>query len=150
MAEPHNISIELNDTSYVSLVNQNESSPMESDLFNTPLENSLLFVQEINDLTDPSADPQKSTSPTENSNPAKEVSDSGNLSTSNEEQAMDSPTTQENYTFKCVFCDQILTATDCPKLLECLHNTCINCLNNKLFDNDSTTERGKSVCPALS
>lgn len=55
-------------------------------------------------------------------------------SNSNEESNVESPTTGESYVYKCVFCERTLTAADNPKLLECLHNTCGSCINNKLFE----------------
>lgn len=57
---------------------------------------------------------------------------------------VESPTTGEAFTFKCVFCEQILTFSDGPKLLECLHNSCSNCISNKLYDQSiGVSARGK-------
>lgn len=47
---------------------------------------------------------------------------------------VESPTTRENFTFKCIFCDRILTANDNPKLLECLHNSCSSCIDSRLYE----------------
>ena len=71
--------------------------------------------------------------PEESKSEAKEVSDA------NEEQEhVESPTTGEAYTFKCVFCEQLLSANDDPKLLECLHNACGNCIGNKIYEHQET------------
>lgn len=137
MAES-NINIELNDTNFVPLINQNEGASVETELFNNQIDNTLLFDHEIPALAQNTEEVQKST--TAETSLTKEISNSG--SSSNEEHTVESPTTRQNYTFKCVFCDQILSAIDCPKLLECLHNSCINCLNNKLFENDGTSDKG--------
>lgn len=58
------------------------------------------------------------------------------------EEHVESPTTGEAYTFKCVFCGQLLTPNDNPKLLECLHNACGNCLGHKICE-ISDGEKGK-------
>lgn len=57
-----------------------------------------------------------------------------NSNESSEEQHVESPTTRESFTFKCIFCDRILTANDNPKLLECLHNSCSSCVDSRLYE----------------
>lgn len=37
---------------------------------------------------------------------------------------------------KCVWCSQLLTATDLPRLLECLHVCCTSCVTNKFSEID--------------
>lgn len=49
---------------------------------------------------------------------------------------LESPTTRESFTFKCVFCDRVLTAGDNPKLLECLHNSCSSCIDSRLYEHN--------------
>lgn len=59
---------------------------------------------------------------------------------SSEVQHVESPTaTAEGFAFKCVYCDHVLSASDNPKLLECLHNACMNCINGKLFENNESS-----------
>lgn len=60
----------------------------------------------------------------------------------NEDSNVESPTTGENYVFKCVFCDRVLSGGDVPKLLECLHNACGTCINNKLFEQNEGNAKG--------
>lgn len=62
---------------------------------------------------------------------------------STEEQHVESPTTRESFTFKCVFCDRVLNANDDPKLLECLHNSCSSCINSKLYEHNDGMATGK-------
>lgn len=57
-----------------------------------------------------------------------------NANESNDEQHVESPTTRETFTFRCIFCDRILTANDNPKLLECLHNSCSSCIDSRLYE----------------
>lgn len=57
-----------------------------------------------------------------------------NSNESSDEQHVESPTTRESFTFKCIFCDRILTANDNPKLLECLHNSCSSCVDSRLYE----------------
>lgn len=42
--------------------------------------------------------------------------------------------TEEGYIFKCVFCEITLTSKDRPKILECLHNACGACIDQKLLE----------------
>lgn len=49
-----------------------------------------------------------------------------------------SGTPNEVVATKCVFCSQVLTANDCPKLLECLHIACGQCVTTKFADVDRT------------
>ncbi|KAJ8913021.1 hypothetical protein NQ315_002036, partial [Exocentrus adspersus] len=67
--------------------------------------------------------------------------------TSNEEQHVESPTTGESFTFKCVFCDRVLNANDDPKLLECLHNSCSSCINSRLYEHHDGITTGQIECP---
>lgn len=62
-----------------------------------------------------------------------------------DENNVESPTTGENYVFRCVFCERVLSAAEAPKLLECLHNTCGSCINNKLFEQNEGNEKGEFV-----
>lgn len=59
-----------------------------------------------------------------------------------EERTTESPSTGESYIFKCVFCESTLNATDDPKLLECLHNACGTCVNNKLYEQNDGPIKG--------
>ncbi|KAJ8966872.1 hypothetical protein NQ314_003266 [Rhamnusium bicolor] len=68
-------------------------------------------------------------------------------SNSNEEHHVESPTTRESFTFKCVFCDRVLSAGDDPKLLECLHNSCSSCINSKLYEHNDGMATGQIECP---
>lgn len=58
------------------------------------------------------------------------------FSNSNEssDEHVESPTTRESFIFKCIFCDRVLTASDSPKLLECLHNSCSSCIDSRLYE----------------
>ncbi|KAL1506345.1 hypothetical protein ABEB36_005728 [Hypothenemus hampei] len=60
-----------------------------------------------------------------------------------------SATATEGFTFKCVYCDRSLGPIDNPKLLECLHNACTNCINGKLFENNESSGSAASqiTCP---
>lgn len=62
----------------------------------------------------------------------------------NEVVDVESPTTGDSFIFKCSFCDRILTASDDPKLLECLHNACESCVNNKIYDQTVTNPNCKA------
>jgi len=42
------------------------------------------------------------------------------------------PATNSWSSVKCVFCEQVMTTADAPKLLECLHAACSNCISAKL------------------
>lgn len=61
----------------------------------------------------------------------------------NEDSNVESPTTGDSYVFKCVFCERVLNGGDAPKLLECLHNACGSCINNKLFEQNEGNVKGK-------
>lgn len=71
-----------------------------------------------------------------------------NTNESSEEQHVESPTTRESFTFKCIFCDRVLNANDNPKLLECLHNSCSSCIDSRIYE--QTEGMGKFWCFALS
>ncbi|XP_044253927.1 E3 ubiquitin-protein ligase TRIM33 isoform X2 [Tribolium madens] len=60
------------------------------------------------------------------------------------EEHVESPTTGA-FTFKCVFCEQVLSGGDEPKLLECLHNACGTCIGNKLYETE--LEKNTVECP---
>lgn len=62
-----------------------------------------------------------------------------NTNESNDEH-VESPTTRESFTFKCIFCDRVLSATDNPKLLECLHNSCSSCIDSRLYEQNEGME----------
>ncbi|CAH1978376.1 unnamed protein product [Acanthoscelides obtectus] len=64
---------------------------------------------------------------------------------SNDEHHVESPTTRESFTFKCVFCDKVLGAADNPKLLECLHNVCGGCINSRLYEHGDDSHQVE--CP---
>ncbi|KAI4463544.1 transcription intermediary factor [Holotrichia oblita] len=70
----------------------------------------------------------------------------GSSTNTAEDRTTESPSTGENYIYKCVFCDQVLSATDDPKLLECLHNACGSCTNNKLYEQNDNQNKGVE-CP---
>lgn len=68
------------------------------------------------------------------------------ITNANEESNVESPTTGEDFVHKCVFCERVLTASDFPKLLECLHNCCGSCINNKLYEqNESNVNKGTAI-----
>ncbi|RZF43717.1 hypothetical protein LSTR_LSTR004230 [Laodelphax striatellus] len=53
---------------------------------------------------------------------------------------------------KCIFCGQVLTANDDPKLLECLHAACKHCVTSRLKENpileaDGIATENIVVCP---
>lgn len=73
----------------------------------------------------------------------KEDAGGGVEEAANEETDVESPTPGENYVFKCVFCERVLSGGDAPKLLECLHNTCGSCINNKLFEQNEGNAKGE-------
>lgn len=50
----------------------------------------------------------------------------------------ESPTTGDTFVYKCVFCDRVLSASDDPRLLECLHNACGSCVKSKLEEQNDT------------
>lgn len=50
----------------------------------------------------------------------------------------ESPTTGDTFVYKCVFCDRVLSASDDPRLLECLHNACGSCIKSKLEEQNDT------------
>jgi hypothetical protein len=111
--------IYYNDSNYT-----NHQSSSEKDVID--------LVENLNEHSDMICDDSLTpAAPEESKSEAKEVSDSN-------EEHVESPTTGEAYTFKCVFCEQLLTANDDPKLLECLHNACGNCVGNKLYENQET------------
>lgn len=64
------------------------------------------------------------------------------------EEMTPSPTTGDEQrlnpwlTVKCIFCNTLLTASEEPKLLECLHAACGNCITAKISENISA-ESGK-------
>ncbi|XP_017783188.1 PREDICTED: transcription intermediary factor 1-alpha isoform X2 [Nicrophorus vespilloides] len=69
-------------------------------------------------------------------------------------QSIESPTTaeKESFHFKCIFCEQLLSAKDDPKILECLHNACGNCVKQKLYEGSvdaqtSSTHHKGFQCP---
>lgn len=66
-----------------------------------------------------------------------------------EEDNVQSPT-GENFIFKCIFCDKVLTANDDPKLLECLHNSCGNCINNKVYEQNISNPNIRSKYKLIS
>lgn len=76
-----------------------------------------------------------------------EVKDNSSVGGNGNEESSDveSPTTGENYVFKCVFCERVLSGADTPKLLKCLHNSCGSCINNKLFEQNEGNAKGMCV-----
>lgn len=56
---------------------------------------------------------------------------------------VESPTTRDSFIFKCILCDRVLSASDEPKLLECLHNACSSCIRNKLYYENVSSSKGK-------
>lgn len=74
----------------------------------------------------------------------------------NPDRTTESPTTGDNNNslsgMKCVYCNQMLTATDEPKLLECLHSACGACIKSKIneqrqleLDNATSSTKGNSL-----
>lgn len=54
------------------------------------------------------------------------------------------PATDDAQYNKCIFCNQTLDKKDEPKLLECLHVSCANCIASKLDENE-TGDRNQSI-----
>ncbi|KAF5308881.1 hypothetical protein FQR65_LT00581 [Abscondita terminalis] len=75
-----------------------------------------------------------------------------NILNANEEGNVESPTTGELFIYKCVFCERNLTAVDEPRLLECLHNACSSCINNKIYEHSlgNPNTKGHIECAACS
>nr|CAH7723760.1 unnamed protein product [Callosobruchus chinensis] len=74
---------------------------------------------------------------------------SNQTSSSNDEQHVESLTTRESFNFKCVFCDRVLSGSDNPKVLECLHNSCAGCINSRLYDHGDTQQVECPLCSIL-
>ncbi|XP_018326695.1 E3 ubiquitin-protein ligase TRIM33 [Agrilus planipennis] len=74
---------------------------------------------------------------------------SNNLTNSSEEENVESGTSGDSFVYKCVFCERILTASDEPKLLECLHNVCGSCVNNKICEQSESNIHGSSIQTVL-
>lgn len=85
------------------------------------------------------------------------LDESNNSNGEGSEEISPSPTTGDQQpanpwaNVKCVFCQVILTASEDPKLLECLHAACSNCVSTKLNEQtghtDDGSESGVVVCP---
>ncbi|XP_056629753.1 E3 ubiquitin-protein ligase TRIM33-like [Diorhabda sublineata] len=85
----------------------------------------------------------------ENENP-KDISKEDVFSAPSEEhhvETVESPTTRDSFTFKCIFCDRVLSAVDNPKLLECLHNSCSSCIDSKLYEHSNDGMPAQIECP---
>ncbi|XP_060532404.1 E3 ubiquitin-protein ligase TRIM33 isoform X2 [Cylas formicarius] len=81
--------------------------------------------------------------------PQKQTDKESCFANSHEEMHVESPTTGETYTFKCIYCDRVLGASDNPKLLECLHNACASCVNNKLYEQNESSASGNQILCTL-
>ena len=46
---------------------------------------------------------------------------------------------------KCVFCQVTLTASEDPKLLECLHGACSSCVSTKLNEQTGHSDEGTDM-----
>lgn len=57
---------------------------------------------------------------------------------SEQSEGAESPTTVDTFVYKCVFCDRVLSGSDDPRLLECLHNACGSCIKSKLEEQNDT------------
>lgn len=53
-------------------------------------------------------------------------------------QVDETATDGEQVPTKCIWCDEVLTASDSPKLLECLHVACGSCVTTKFSEIDRT------------
>lgn len=62
----------------------------------------------------------------------------GNPCDSAEKRIENTSTVGESTSTKCVWCSQFLVATDRPKLLECLHVACCQCVTTKFSELDRT------------
>lgn len=73
-----------------------------------------------------------------------------------EERTSESPTTGDNInpwcSTKCVYCQQILSGCDDPRLLECLHSACGACIKSKISETnqEGTDNLGNKIIPCLS
>lgn len=62
----------------------------------------------------------------------------GNPCDSVEKQVDETAAAGETISTKCVWCSQVLTSNDRPKLLECLHVACAQCVTTKFSELDRT------------
>lgn len=137
----------LNDPTFI---NPMPPDPLETDHVMNPESEPLTQAQEM--MID-----QLLSESNENLENQKDISKDLFPTNENEEQEqeqqvdrLESPTTRESFTFKCVFCDRVLTATDNPKLLECLHNSCSSCIDSRFYEqNEGTTGKSYQICFAL-
>lgn len=72
-----------------------------------------------------------------------------------EERTSESPTTGDSSAWcntKCVFCNQLVSGSDEPKLLECLHSACGGCIKTKMNETnqEGTDSFGNKIIPCLS
>lgn len=71
------------------------------------------------------------------------------------ERTSESPTTGDNNAWcntKCVFCNNLVSGSDDPKLLECLHSACGSCVKTKMTETnqEGTDTYGNKIIPCLS
>lgn len=124
----------LNDPNFVSPVPMEQSQEPEPIIHQEPEQLTPAQEMMIDQLLSQS---------NENLENQKDISKSAYPSISDQEQHVESPTTRDNFTFKCVFCDRVLSASDNPKLLECLHNTCSSCMDSRLYEHNEGMAVGK-------
>lgn len=118
--------IYYNESNYINHENPSSEKEVIDSVENLNESNEMICEEVIeNTATEPSKD---------------EVKDSNDST----DERVESPTTGEPYSFKCVFCDQVLSASDDPKLLECLHNACGSCIGQKIYEVSDTPELEKS------
>lgn len=138
----------LNDPNLMTDLNPSEQSLGEN-VFTTDTDNLQMIDNFLNNASvnsEPSTDTlgdqlnDSLADPLGDMQPQKEIEKENCNSNSNDEQHVESPTaTGEGFAFKCIYCDRTLAPTDNPKLLECLHNSCTNCINGKLFENNESS-----------
>ncbi|KAG5893375.1 hypothetical protein JTB14_000139 [Gonioctena quinquepunctata] len=126
MADMTESKVFLNDPNFISALPMETTDP--ENMLN-PETDSLTPAQEM--MID-----QLLSESNENLENQKDISKDDMYANTNEEQHVESPTTRETFTFKCVFCDRVLSAADNPKLLECLHNSCSGCIDSRLYEHN--------------
>lgn len=98
--------------------------------------------------------PVSSVELTEESNKMESTSNDEPIEENSADRTAESPTTGDNNLWsstKCVYCKQVLTGNDEPKLLECLHSACGACVKSKmneimnLIDSGSSNSNSKGV-----
>lgn len=132
--------INLNDQVFIPLVDiPNDIAENTADMKLINTQENLNLSNEISIIEDMITNTEATTQETKSNDTVEKSTGTASVS---EERTTESPSTGENYIYKCVFCDQVLTSSDDPKLLECLHNACGSCTNNKLYEQNDNQNKG--------